>query len=105
MPLRHHIETSRDQALAALNDAHDYFTYTSRSWRLLESAVRRKAWAFTLRNRATNSTFTEVDLLARAQKYVAEDLTSATLQQFVSIFENFLLDVLRLWLRAFPKSL
>jgi hypothetical protein len=47
----------------------------------------------------------EQDLPARAQGYVAEELASSTLQQFVSIFENFLSDALRAWLLAHPQSL
>lgn len=105
MPLKDEIESARDGSLAALDSVHDYFTYSKRSWRILQAAVKRDGWAFTLRNRATNSTLTESDLLARAQQFVSADLTSATLQQFVSIFENFMSDALRLWLREYPKKL
>jgi hypothetical protein len=36
---------------------------------------------------------------------VAEDLAAATFQQFISIFEYFFFDLLRLWLTAYPQSL
>ncbi|MFI5461649.1 MAG: hypothetical protein ACHRXM_40205, partial [Isosphaerales bacterium] len=104
MALRDEIEAVRDRALAGLNDAHDYFTYTKGAWRMLQFAVQRDGLKFSLRNPSTNSTVNEEALLGHAQRYVAEDLASATLQQFVSIFENFLSDALRLWLLAFPKS-
>lgn len=105
MALREDIELVRDGTLSALNDAHDYYTYTKGAWRTLQLAVARDGLKFSLRNRATNSVVDEKDLLARAQRYVAHELASATLQQFVSIFENFLHDVLRLWLLAYPQSL
>jgi hypothetical protein len=105
MALRDEIEALRDRTLSALNNAHDYFTYPKRAWRILHAAVHREGRKFTLRNLSTKSTVDEKDLVARARGYVANELASATLQQFVSIFESFLLDVLRLWLLAHPASL
>ena len=104
MPLADEIRAARDRALASLDDAHDYFTYTKRSWRILQAAVQRDGMTLTLRNKATNSSVTQNDLVACAQRYVAVDLASATLQQFVSTFESYLLGVLRLWLRAYPLA-
>src|SRR5438552_3127158 len=105
MALRDEIEAARDRALSSLNDAHDYYTYTKRAWRTLQFAVQRRGLKFTWRNQSTNSIVSTKDLRERAQRYVAQELTSATLQQFVSIFENFLSEVLRLWLLTYPKSL
>jgi len=103
--LRDQIEALRDRTLSALDDAHDYYTYTKGAWRTLKLAVQQDGLKFSLQNLATQSTVDEKALLARAQRYVAQDLASATLQQFVSIFESFLSDALRLWLLAHPKSL
>src|SRR5438874_543796 len=105
MALRDEIEAARDRAIASLEDAHDYYTYTKGAWRILQLAVQRDGLKFSLHNRTTNSMVTEENLLGRAQRYVAQDLASATLQQFVSIFESFLSEVLRLWILAHPKSL
>jgi hypothetical protein len=105
MALREDIEAVRDRALAGLNEAHDYFTYTKGAWRTLQVAVQRDGLKFSLRNFSTNSTINEQDLLGRAPRYVAQELASSTLQQFVSIFENFLSDSLRLWLLAYPQFL
>jgi hypothetical protein len=104
VPLADDIRATRDQTLSLLNDTHDYFTYTKRSWRILQAAVLRDGMRFILRNQATNSTVDQNDLLARAQRYVSVDLSSATLQQFVSTFESYLMAVLRLWLRAYPAA-
>lgn len=58
-----------------------------------------------LHNAVTGNTTTETDLLNRAKGYVAEQLTQATFQQFLAIFENFFFDLLRLWLMRYPHSL
>ncbi|HXE51561.1 MAG TPA: hypothetical protein VN541_01015, partial [Tepidisphaeraceae bacterium] len=105
MSLRDDLEAVRDRTLSRLNDQHDYFTYTKGAWRTLQLAVQRDGLKFSLQNLATKSTVTERDLLARAQRYVSDDLAAASLQQFVSTFESFLYDVLKLWLLAYPKSL
>ncbi|MEE8452538.1 MAG: hypothetical protein V3R99_11510, partial [Thermoguttaceae bacterium] len=39
------------------------------------------------------------------QPYVADYLVTATFQHFISLFEDFFFDLLRLWLSAYPKSL
>ena len=105
MALREEMESVRDRALASLNGAHDYFTYTQNAWRTVQQAVERDGLKFSWRNRHTNSSVNEQDAPARAERYVAEELASSSLQQFVSIFENFLHDAFRLWLLAHPESL
>jgi hypothetical protein len=105
MPLRDDIRMVGDRAIASLNDAHDYYSNTKNVWRTLEQVVQRDGLTFSWRNRVTNSVVNEQNVLAHSQRYVADDLASATLQRFVSIFENFLYDELRLWLLAYPKSL
>ena len=105
MSLRADIEAARDLALSRLDGAHDYYTFTARAWRTLQQAVKQQGLTFTFENQATRSRVDQHDLMARAHGYVAEELAAATLQQFVSIFETFLADVLRLWLVAHPQSL
>ncbi|HEY3246390.1 MAG TPA: hypothetical protein VGM03_23845 [Phycisphaerae bacterium] len=105
MALRGEIEAVRDRALSHLNAAHDYYTYSKEVWRTLQLVVQRDGLKFSHRNRATNSTVNEQNFLSLAQRYIAWELTSATLQQFLSIFENFLFEVLRRWLLAYPQSL
>jgi len=60
---------------------------------------------FVIKNTATGSETTQADLAGKAQAYVARHLAEARFQQFISIFENFVFDLLRLWLRAHPQSL
>lgn len=105
MPLRDAVENIRDRALAALNDAHDYFAYTRDAWRTLQRDVQRDGRTLTWQNASTKSSITEKDVSARAQGYVEIELASSTLQQFVSIFENFLFDSVRDWILAHPERI
>ena len=104
MALADEIRAARDRALRLLADAHNYFAYTEQSWLALHFTVQQDGYRFTLQNPATGSSVTEAEFLVRAQRYVDNELAAATLQQFVAIFENYLLDVLRLWLRAHPAA-
>lgn len=104
MALADDIGASRDRAMRLLVEAHDYFAYTEQSWATLQFAVDQDGLQFTLQNPVTGSSVTEAEFLVRARRYVVNELASATLQQFVALFENYLLDVLRLWLRAHPAA-
>jgi len=103
MPLRNDIERARDSAITGLNDAHDYFTYTKDAWRTLQQDVQREGRTLKWENMSTKSVVTQKDVLARAQRYVEVELASSSLQQFVSIFENFFFDIARAWILAFPE--
>lgn len=105
MALRDDLLSLRDHTLLILNSAHDYYTFTIRAWDTLAAAVQEGGLKFSYRNSATQSSVQEDDITALSKRYAEQELASATLQQFVSIFENFLFEVLRLWLLAHPKSL
>ena len=104
MALPDDIRTLRDQVLADLAAAHDYYTNTKFAWRIVQDAIAAGR-AFTIRNMTTGTITTQVELGVKARGYVAGQLTEATFQQFVSIFENFYFDLLCLWLTAYPHSL
>ena len=91
-------------ALAALDDAHDYYTHTKRAWGLIRRVVR-EGRKFTFVNSQTKSRMDQRAILDRSRVYVKSNLASATFQNFVSIFEDFFFDLLRLWLAAYPGSL
>lgn len=103
MPLRDDIEKARDHALTALDHAHDYFTYTKDAWRTLQQDVQREGRTVTWENTSTKSSITQTDILARAQRFVEVELASSSLQQFVSIFENFFREIAHAWILAFPE--
>lgn len=104
MTLSDEIRSLRERVLDDLNAAHDYYTDTKIAWRLVHKVIAA-GHAITIRNMTTGSVTTGAQLAAKARGYVTEQLTEATFQQFLSIFENFILDFLRLWLTAYPKSL
>ncbi|MFG0297139.1 MAG: hypothetical protein ACF8PG_14630, partial [Maioricimonas sp. JB045] len=94
----------RDDAIAALDRSHDYYVHTKIAWRLVQRMVRQ-GHRVTIRNRTTGTTTTETQLASQAQEYVTGYLASATLQDFVAVFERFVLDFISAWLTAHPKSL
>lgn len=104
MGLAEDIRGVADRALSALDDAHDYYTYTKRAWGLMRQVVK-EGRRFTFVNSQTGTRLDARALLVRSQDYIADNLASATFQSFVSIFEDFFFDSLRLWLAAYPASL
>jgi len=104
MALVDEIREIRDRVLADLDSAHDYFMDTKTAWRLVKKIIAAGR-TFAIRNKTTGTLTTQVDLATKARGYVAQQITEATFQQFVSIFENFFFDLLRLWLTAYPQSL
>lgn len=104
MALADDIRALRDRALADLNAEHDYYTETQVAWEIVRRIVSAGR-TFTTRSKATGTVTTQADLARKSQGYVAGQLTEATFQQFVAIFENFFLDLLRLWLTAYPQHL
>ncbi len=104
MSLGDDIRALRDRVLGDLNAAHDYFTDAQFAWFIVRKLVQ-DGTTFRVNNHATGTVTTHVDLPDKARRYMREQLTEATFQDFISIFENFFLDFLRLWLLAYPQSL
>lgn len=104
MALADDLRALADRSLAALSEGHDYFTFSKRVWQLLRKdiAIGRQV---TFHNRTTGKTVNQEVLPDLALHYVAEYLTGATFQHFVSLFEDFVFDLLRHWLAAYPGSL
>ncbi len=104
MALADDIRALRDRVLADLNGAYDYYTDTKIAWDILVQVIAA-GHTFSIRNMTTGTVTTQADLTSKARGYVAEQLAEATFQQFISIFQNFFLDLLRFWLTAYPQSL
>ena len=104
MALAEDIRGLRDRALAELAIAHDYYTETKMAWRIVHRVIQAGN-RFTVRNKATKNVTTQTELAEKSRGYVTGQLAEATFQQFVSIFENYVFDLLRLWLIAHPHSL
>jgi hypothetical protein len=103
MALADEIRKLRDRALADLNAVHDYYTDTKLAWDIVDEYIAAGKTIAAL-NIVTGTQTTEAGLRGKAQLYVRH-LAEATFQQFISIFEDFLIDLLRLWLQAYPQSL
>jgi len=57
------------------------------------------------KNAVTGTTISEQELAGLSKEFAIKQLRESTFQQFISIFENFYFDFLRLWLKAYPQSL
>jgi hypothetical protein len=104
MALADDIGALRDRVLADLSAAHDYYTDTKIAWRIVHELVQA-GQTFSIRNMATGTVTSQADLAGKSRGYVAGQLAEATFQQFISIFENYFFDLLRLWLMAYPQNL
>src|SRR6185437_15231982 len=104
MALSDDIGALRDRVLAELAAAHDYYTDTKIAWRLVHKVIAA-GHTFTIRNMTTGTMTTQAELAAKARGYVTVQLTEATFQQFISVFESFYFELLCLWLTAYPQSL
>ena len=104
MALAEDIRALRDRTLADLDAAYEYYIDTKTAWKLVRE-IAALGYKFSVRNPIAGTLRTEADLADKAQEYVARQLPEVTFQQFISIFENFLFDLLRAWLTAYPQSL
>lgn len=104
MALSDEIARLRDEMLSSLDASHDYYVHTKRVWRIVQQ-MARQGHQVTIRNRATGSTVDETELSGLVQGYVTGYLASATFQHFVSLFERFVAELIRLWLTEYPGSL
>jgi hypothetical protein len=103
MPLADDIRALRDRTIADLTAVHDYFFQSEVAWGLAGQALSSNP-TLAFQNPVTGTTVSGSQLITRAAGYVADHLSSATFQQFLSIFEVFVGDLLRLWLTAFPRA-
>jgi hypothetical protein len=104
MALANDIHSLRDRVLADLSAAYDYYTDTQIAWRIVRNFIQ-DGNTLSIRNMATGTVTTHADLANKARGYEAEQIAEATFQQFISIFENYFSDLLRLWLMAYPQNL
>lgn len=104
MALTDDIRRIRDRTTAALVAAHDYYDDTCRMWERLGADIAHGlTLAYT--NPVTGTATTQTDLLTRIPAYSLKRITESTFQQFLALFEAFVTDFLRAWLRAQPQYL
>ena len=103
MPLADDIRALRDRSIADLTAAHDYYFQAEVSWGLARQAVGANA-AQAFQNPVTGTTVNGIQLAAQSSDYNAGYLAEATFQQFLSLFEVFVGDLLRLWLAGLADA-
>jgi hypothetical protein len=98
------IRILRDRVIADLNAAHDYYADTKTAWDIVGRFIAAGN-DFSIRNAVTGTETTHTTLLTKSRGYVTKELAEATFQQFISIFESYVFDLLHLWLMAYPQNL
>ncbi len=104
MPLADSIRDLSTRAQADLGAAYDYFEHTKALWRLVRQ-LTAMGHAYDIQNPGTGITLTLADLAAQAQDYVAGYLSESVFQHNVSLLEDFVFELLRLWLSAYPAGI
>lgn len=104
MGLADDIRAVRDRALAELTAAHDYLFHTETAWHLVNVHLQANPGR-TYHNVDTGTVTDGPALAALSVEYATKHIAKATFQQFFSIFEVFIGDLLRAWLRAYPRAI
>ena len=104
MSLAVEIQALSDRFQADLRAAHDYYHHTRWAWRLLRSQVFF-GMRFTVRNPVTESIVDAERLLALSADYESVFLNESVFQHLIALFEDFLFELLRLWLTEYPAGI
>lgn len=104
MPLDAEIQALSDRIHADLLAAHDYYHHARLTWRLLRTRTRRGE-RFTVRNPMTGTAVDASQLAHLSNTYERFHLAESVFQHFVALFEDFVFELLRLWLTAYPGGI
>lgn len=104
MTLAEQILELSDRIQSELTAARDYLEHTKAVWRLVEElAAQGQAVEFPLP--LTGTVMTAVDMASHAEVYVGRYLNESLLQHLIALFEDFLFELLRLWLTTYPAGI
>ena len=103
MSLADDIRALHARFAAELDAAADEFTHLRDSLKLVEESVQHGR-AFYLRSEITGSRVTQDELVSRLPAYTS-NFRERIFQEFLSIFENWLFGLLRLWLTTHSQGL
>lgn len=103
VPLAQQIDELQSRAVEELDALDRYYTDTKLAWQFMRW-LQKGGHGLDARSRDTGEVTHLADLAARSTVYV-ERLPEVCLQQLISIFESYFLDLLRIWLTANPKGL
>jgi len=87
-----------------LATANDYFEHTKAIWRLAQE-LEDQGIAAEFPILHSGEVLTVADLIAPSRTYVTTYLAESVFQHFVSLFEDFLFELLRIWLSAYPAGI
>jgi hypothetical protein len=104
MALADDIVRLRGAILADLDAVHDYFAHTWAAWQIVQSRAGRDK-GLSVHNKVTGNTASGTQLVNLTPRYVNDYLAVATFQQTISLFEDFVFGLLRLWLLQHPHKL
>ncbi len=93
-----------DRAFAALNAANDFREHTRIVWESFRKWVAAGN-PVTAGNEATGTTVTEEDLVALSQRYAKEYIATFVFQRYLSTFESYFFDLMRVLLAQNPFRL
>lgn len=105
MPLADDTRAVRDRALAELRAAHDYYADSVGMWEAVKADVTTAGRVVAYTNPVTGTATTGAELATRINRYVTRELRAATLVAFLAVFEAFVADLVRAWLRAYPHAM
>jgi hypothetical protein len=89
---------------AALKGGLDYYAHTVYTWRLVRD-LADGGREFRIRNPDTGAVVDATELARLSPEYVTTYLAESVFQHFVSLFEDFIFELLRLWLSAHPAGI
>ncbi len=104
MALADQIRDLSDRTQSDLAASRDYLEHTKALWRLVEEiADQGQAVEFPLPRSGT--TMTASEMAALAEGYVGRYLNESVFQHFIALFEDFVFELLRHWLSAYPGGI
>lgn len=104
MKLADEIRSLGQRTLADLTLVYDYQQDTVAAWLVVNQVFRTEADTIEV-SRSNQNRLAVTNLAEKTKRYVNEYLIEATFQQLLAVFENFLFDLFRLWLTAYPQSM
>jgi hypothetical protein len=98
------IQALSDRVHAHLRASHDYYRHARLSWGLLRVKARRGG-KFAVRNPTTGTIVDAAQLANLSRSYESVHLAESVFQHFVALFEEFVFELLRLWLSTYPGGI
>jgi hypothetical protein len=104
VPLGIGIQILSDRIQADLRAGYDYYEHSKSNWHLVRRMVRRGT-SITFDNIHTGTSVQAAELPALARTYIKSYLAESVFQHFVALFEDFVFELVRLWLTAYPGGI